>query len=88
MIGFELQHSSKNAGEICNERLYSLSPTMSENIHTLGEGGGRSLGGDGTPEPLPAAWANRNSQPRVGRIGGPSTPAYVCHSVCLGEARN
>ncbi|CAG7854867.1 SubName: Full=Related to SHP1-potential regulatory subunit for Glc7p {ECO:0000313/EMBL:CCA75778.1} [Serendipita indica DSM 11827] len=48
---------------------------MSGNIHTLG--GGRSLGGDGDAEPLPAAWANRNTQPRIGRIGGPSssTPA-------------
>ena len=46
---------------------------MSENIHTLG--GGRSLGGnnDGAAEPLPEAWANRSTQPRIGRIGGPST---------------
>jgi hypothetical protein len=41
---------------------------MSGNIHTLG--GGRSLGGDGDPEPLPAEWANRSSQPRIGRVGG------------------
>ncbi|KAG8808900.1 hypothetical protein FRC17_003717 [Serendipita sp. 399] len=44
---------------------------MSGNIHTLG--GGRSLGGNGDPEPLPGAWANRTNQPRMGRIGGPST---------------
>ncbi|PVF97461.1 SEP-domain-containing protein [Serendipita vermifera] len=48
---------------------------MSGNIHTLGDSannGGRTLGG-GNAEPLPAAWANRTSQPRIGRIGGPST---------------
>ncbi|KAG8817268.1 hypothetical protein FRB91_009479 [Serendipita sp. 411] len=44
---------------------------MSGNIHTLG--GGRPLGGDGDPEPLPEAWANRTNQPRMGRIGGSST---------------
>jgi len=37
-------------------------------------GGGRTLGG-GAAEPLPASWANRQSQPRVGRIGGPPTTA-------------
>ncbi|KIM31278.1 hypothetical protein M408DRAFT_327539 [Serendipita vermifera MAFF 305830] len=47
---------------------------MSGNIHTLG--GGRSLGGNNdNAEPLPEAWANRSSQPRVGRIGGPSSAA-------------
>jgi len=37
--------------------------------------GGRTLGG-GSSEPLPAAWARQAaSQPRIGRIGGGSTPS-------------
>ena len=54
----------------CGSRSESIA--MSGNIHTLG--GGRSLrDNDANPEPLPEAWANRASQPRIGRIGGPST---------------
>jgi hypothetical protein len=61
-----------SAWVLCGKRFES--PAMSGNIHTLG--GGRSVGGnnDGNPEPLPEAWANRGTQPRIGRIGGPSTP--------------
>jgi hypothetical protein len=49
-------------------------PAPEEGANT--PGGGRTLGG-GAAEPLPVSWANRQSQPRIGRIGGPSTAAYV-----------
>lgn len=44
-------------------------------------GSGRTLGG-GAAEPLPASWANRQSNPRIGRIGGPST-TYVTRVLLL-----
>jgi len=40
-----------------------------------------SLSGDNNNnEPLPAAWANRQQQPRIGRIGGPATQSPARNS--------
>ena len=49
---------------------------MSEPADGANPAGGRSLGG-GAAEPLPAAWANRQPQARVGRVGAASTAAYA-----------
>lgn len=48
---------------------------MADDENNQNTGAGRTLGG-GAAEPLPASWRTSTSQPRVGRIGGPSTLVY------------